>query len=167
MRFGGPTELRKYLVVIQLTLLLTSVLAVTSYATTASVTGTGFQAQFGQSYDVTTYFAVHGGDFIVSIPRSASASPCSWSDGGVCNTAIAGGNYAYSVGLTINTVPSSTRTYTLDVEWAQSGGSLQVQMCQLAFTVSPLASNGQTMAFACDTGGSTLSTPIAILVTVA
>ena len=70
-----------------------------------------------------------------------------------------------SHGLTLNTVPGATTTYTVTVLWDQGAG--QVTMGTLTVSVPNTAVAAQVMTFNIDTGGTSFTTPLAVDVTVA
>ena len=143
-----------------------AVFSIASYATTVSVSTTTFQSQYGVSYNVTGAFtAADQGFSVVPAAVAASTQPCTWSNNGVCQTALTQGHYKYTLNLTLNTVPGSTTTYTITVKWDQGSG--QTQLGQLTVSVPNTATAAQVMTIKMDTGGTSFVTPLSLDVTVA
>jgi hypothetical protein len=143
-------------------LVLVSLMAVTSYATSVTVTSTTFSGLQGALYQVTGGFSVFSKGFATAGAEvAASTQPCPWSNGGTCATAIAAGHFYYGIVLTLNTVPASTTTYTVNVYWSQNGGA-RALMGSLTVSVPTTAVSGQTMTFNFDTAGTSINAPIGI-----
>jgi hypothetical protein len=136
-----------------------------AFATSVSVAPVTYQNVQGVQFNVTGAFSASSNGFFVSPSAgTASSQPCSWSNGGICQTALVAGDWYYSITLTLNSVPSVTTTYTVTVDW--NTGSGYSQLGQLTVSVPTTASAGQTMQFFFNTGLSTFTAPTGIVVTV-
>lgn len=164
---NGVMSLGRRELKIMLPLIVVAFVAVSSYATTVTVSSSTYQAQYGVSYDISGSFTAQDQGFATaSSSQTASTLPCSWSNNGNCQNALTKSHYRYLVKLTLNIVPASTTTYTVTMNWAQNGGAV-TQLCQLTVSVPNTAGTSQTMNFICDTGSASFATPLAIDVTVA
>ncbi len=148
-------------------LLIIAALIVHSYASTVSVTTVNLQSQYALVFDVTNKFtAMDQGFNNVTLTQPASPQPCLWINGTSCNTALTAPHLQYSLVLTLNTPPTLLTTYTITVLLSQNGNP-QTQLGQLTVSVSALALAGQQMTFQFDTGGTSLTSPLSVDVTVA
>jgi hypothetical protein len=140
--------------------------SITAFATSVSVAPVTYQNIQGVQFVVTGAFSASSNGFFVSqAAGTASSQPCTWSSGGICQTALVAGDWYYSITLTLNTVPATTTTYTATVQW--NTGSGYSQLDQLTVSVPSTATAGQTMQFYFNTGLSTFTAPTGIVVTVA
>jgi hypothetical protein len=147
-------------------ILFVTVFSVAAFATSVSVAPVTYQNVQGVQFNVTGAFSASSNGFFVSqAAGTASSQPCSWSNGGICQTALVAGDLYYSITLTLNTVPSSTTTYTATVQW--NTGSGYSQLGQLTVSVPTTATAGQTMQFFFNTNLATFTAPTGIVVTVA
>jgi hypothetical protein len=147
-------------------LILVSLMAVTSYATSVTISSTSYSGVQGVLYQVTGAFTVSSNGFATAgTAVAASAQPCPWSNGDTCTTAIAVGHFYYGIVLTLNTVPASTTTYTVNIYWSQNGGPRDL-MGSLTVSVPTTAVSGQTMTLIFDTAGAAINAPIGIDVVV-
>ena len=147
-------------------LLLISTFAVVSFAVTVTTATTTYQAESGVFFNVVGGFTATSNDFVV-VPSTAAAStqPCTWANGGTCQTALTAGNWQYSVTLTLNAAATASTTYTMTVQWNTGTGYTTLG----SRTVTTLATitAGQTMTFIFDTAGTTFNAPTGITITVA
>ena len=147
-------------------LILVSLMVVTSYATSVTITSTTYSGQQGVVYQVTGAFTASSNGFATAgAAVAASIQPCPWSNGGTCTTAIIAGHFYYGIVLTLNTVPTATTTYTVSIYWSQNGGA-RALMGSLTVSVPTTAVIGQTMTFNFDTAGTSINAPVSIDVTV-
>ncbi len=147
-------------------LTITALLLVHSYASNVSVSTVALQDQYGLTFAISSAFtAIDRGFSNITNTQTGSTQPCLWITGTTCNTALTTSHLEYSVVLRLNTPPSLLTSYTVTVAWGQNGGPL-IQMGQLTVSISALALAGQQMAFTYDTGGTSLTTPMSINVTV-
>ncbi|MDA4124008.1 MAG: hypothetical protein OK438_00965 [Thaumarchaeota archaeon] len=138
-----------------------------SYAASVNVTTNTYQGVNGVYYNVVGGFtAASNGFSVVQATGAASTLPCTWANGGTCQTALTAGHWYYSVTLTLNAAASPSTTYTLTVTWNTGAG---YSTLGFALTVTTLASitAGQTMTFLLDTAGASFTAPAGIVVTVA
>lgn len=161
MKFRNMLSLR-----ILLPLLAISIFSVASFAATVSVSPETYQAQSGVIYNVTGGFtAVSNGFTVVLSTASASTQPCSWTNGGTCQTGLTAGDWDYSVTLTISASAQTSHTYTLTVSW--NTGSGYATLGTLTLTTPASITAGQTMTFLLDTAGTSFTAPAGITITVA
>ncbi|HEV2226470.1 MAG TPA: hypothetical protein VGR56_06665 [Nitrososphaerales archaeon] len=147
-----------------LPLLAISIFSIASFAASVIVTQTTEQAQSGVYFNVIGGFtAASNGFLVVQATGASSAQPCTWANGGTCQTALTAGDWYYSVTLTMNTVLTAG-TYTLTVQWNTGAG--YSTLGTRTVTVSTIT-NGQTMTFLIDTAGTTFTAPAGITITVA
>jgi hypothetical protein len=147
-------------------ILAVSLFAVGSFATSVGVTTQSYAGQGGVNYVVTGAFSPASNGFqVVQSTTTASTSPCTWSNGGTCNTALTAGDWYYQVTLTIAASATPTHTYTLTVQW--NTGTGYATLGTLTFTTPASISAGQTMIFQMDTALTTFNAPATITVTVA
>jgi len=143
-------------------LVLVSLMAVTSYASSVTITSSTYSGEQGVLYQVTGAFSASSNGFATAgAAVTASTQPCPWSNGGTCTTAITAGHFYYGITLTLNTVPASTTTYTVNIYWSQNGGARGL-MGSLTVSVPTTAVAGQTMTLNFDTGGTSINAPISI-----
>lgn len=143
-----------------------SLFAVGSFATSVGVTTQSYAGQAGVDYVVTGGFTATSNGFqVVQSATTASTQPCTWSNGGTCNTALTAGDWYYQVTLTISASAAASHTYTVTVQW--NTGSGYATLGTLTVTTPATITSGQTMVFQMDTGLTTFSAPAGITVTVA
>jgi len=146
--------------------LVISLFAVGSFATSVGVTSQTFAGEAGVNYTVSGAFTAASNGFqVVQTTTSASSQPCTWSSGGVCNTALTAGDWYYSVTLTISASATASHTYTTTVQW--NTGSGYATLGTLTVTTASSITSGQTMTFEIDTGSTSFAAPAGITVTVA
>jgi hypothetical protein len=142
-----------------------SIFSIASYASTVGITTSTYQAYSGINFtDVGGFSATSNGFYVTTAAGSASSQPCTWSNGGTCQTALVEGDWYYSITLTINAAASTSTTYTLTVQWDTGSGYSTMGSLQLT-TLSTITPS-QTMTFLLNTGGSSFSAPTGISVTV-
>jgi hypothetical protein len=147
-------------------ILMISVFAVGSFATSVGVTTQSFAGEAGVNYSVTGAFSAASNGFqVVQSATTASAQPCTWTNSGTCNTALTAGDWYYQVTLTIAASAQTSHTYTTAVQW--NTGSGYVTLGTLTFTTGATITAGQTMVFQIDTALTSFSAPAGITVTVA
>jgi hypothetical protein len=147
-------------------LLAISVFSIASFAAAVTVTQTTEQAQAGVYFNVIGGFtAASNGFSVVQATAAASGQPCTWANGGTCQTALTAGDWYYSVTLTLNAAATASTTYTVTVTWNTGSGYSTLG----TRTVTTLASitAAQTMSFLIDTAGTTFTAPAGIVITVA
>ncbi len=146
--------------------IMTVILLVRSYATNVSVSTVDLQDQYGLTFAISSSFTgIDQGFGNITLTQTGSTQPCAWINATTCNTALTSPHLEYSVVLRLNTPPSLLTLYIVTVDWSQNGGPL-IQMGQLTVSVSALALEGQEMTFTYDTGGTELTSPMSINVTV-
>jgi hypothetical protein len=151
---------------ILLPLLAISIFSIASYAASVSVTQSNNQAVNGVYYNVAGGFTAASNGFqVVQASGPASSLPCTWSNGGTCQTALTAGDWEYSVTLTINAGAAASHTYTLTVQWNTGIG--YTSLGTLTVTSPSTITAGQTMTFLIDTAGTSFSAPAGIIITVA
>lgn len=151
---------------VMLPILVISVFAVGSFATSVGVTTQSFAGEAGVNYTVTGAFTAASNGFqVVQTTTTASTQPCTWTSGGTCNTALTAGDWFYSVTLTIAASATPSHTYTLTVQW--NTGSGYTTLGTLTVTTGSTITSGQTMTFEIDTTATSFSAPAGITVTVA
>jgi hypothetical protein len=147
-------------------LLAISVFSIASFAAAVTVTQTTEQAQAGVYFNVIGGFtAASNGFSVVQATAAASGQPCTWTNGGTCQTALTAGDWYYSVTLTLNAAASVSTTYTLTVTWNTGAGYSTLGTRTLTTLASITA--GQTESFLIDTAGTTFTAPAGIVITVA
>ncbi len=143
-------------------------LATVAYATSVSVSTSTYQAQNGVYYQVTGNLGVQSNGFFVAqssaSAQGSQASPCAWSNGGTCTTAVTAGHWVYQVTITLTSSTTPSTTYAVTVSWNTGNG--YVQMGQLYFTTPSSITAGQSMTFTFDTGSGSFNAPLGIVVTV-
>jgi hypothetical protein len=143
-----------------------SLFAVGSFATSVGVTTQSYAGQAGVNYVVTGAFSPASNGFqVVQSATAASAQPCTWANGGTCNTALVAGNWYYQITLTIAASATPSHTYTVTVQW--NTGSGYATLGTLTVTTGATITAGQTMVFQMDTALTTFNAPAGITVTVA
>ncbi|MGH9918210.1 MAG: hypothetical protein ACRD6W_04980 [Nitrososphaerales archaeon] len=151
---------------VMLPIMMISLFAVGSFATSVGVTTQSFAGEAGVNYSVTGAFTAASKGFqVVQSTTTASAQPCTWTSGGTCNTALTAGDWYYQVTLTIAASAIVSHTYTTTVQW--NTGSGYVTLGTLTFTTPATITAGQTMVFQIDTALTSFSAPAGITVTVA
>lgn len=149
-----------------LPLLAITVFAVASFAAAVTVTTTTEQAQAGVYFNVIGGFtAASNGFSVVQATAASSAQPCTWANGGTCQTAVTAGDWYYSVTLTLNAAASVSTTYTLTVTW-NTGAGYSTMGTRTVTTLASITA-GQTMTFLIDTAVTTFTAPAGIVITVA
>lgn len=149
-----------------LPLLAISMLAIVSYAVAVSTATSTLASDNGVYFNVTGAFSAASNGFQVTQASSAtSAQPCTWANGGTCQTALTAGNWQYSVTLTINAAATASTTYTMTVQWNTGAGysTLGTRTVTTGATITA----AQTMTFLFDTAGTTFNAPTGITITVA
>jgi hypothetical protein len=147
-------------------IMLISLFAVGSFATSVGVSTQSFAGQAGVSYSVTGAFSAASNGFqVVQSTTTASAQPCVWANGGTCNTALTSGDWYYQVTLTIAASAIVSHTYTTTIQW--NTGTGYVTLGTLTVTTGATITAGQTMVFQIDTIVTSFNAPAAITVTVA
>lgn len=147
-------------------ILVISVFAIGSFATSVGVTTQSFAGQAGVNYTVSGAFSAASNGFqVVQTTTTASTQPCTWTSGGTCNTALTAGDWYYQVTVTIAASATPSHTYTTTVQW--NTGSGYTTLGTLTFTTGATITSGQTMVFQMDTALTTFSAPAGITVTVA
>lgn len=148
-----------------LPLLAISIFSIASFAASVSVTQSNNQAVNGVYYNVAGGFTAASNGFqVVQASGAATTLPCTWSNGGTCQSALTAGDWQYSVTLTINAGATPSHTYTLTAQW--NTGSGYSTLGTLTVTTPASITAGQTMTFLVDTGGQTFSAPAGIIITV-
>ena len=151
---------------VMLPIMMISLFAVGSFATSVGVTTQSFAGEAGVNYSVTGAFTAASNGFqVVQSTTTASAQPCTWTNGGTCNTALTAGDWYYQVTLTIAASAIVSHTYTTTVQW--NTGSGYVTLGTLTLTTPATITAGQTMVFQIDTALTSFSAPAGITVTVA
>ena len=146
-------------------LLLIAIFSVISYAASVNVTNSTYESYSGISFiDVGGFSASSNGFLVTQSASSASSSPCTWSNGGTCQTALVAGDWYYSVTLTLNSAATASTTYTITVSWNTGSGYSTLGV--LSFTTAGTITAGQTMTFLMDTGGTSFSAPAGMTVIV-
>jgi hypothetical protein len=149
-----------------LLLVLIAVVSLASYAASVTVTTTTQQAQAGVYFNVIGGFtAASNGFSVIQATGAGSAQPCTWTNGGTCQTALTAGNWYYSVTLTINAAASPSTTYTVTVTW--NTGTGYTTLGSRTVTTGATITAGQTMSFLLDTAVTTFNAPSGIVITVA
>ncbi|MEM0271696.1 MAG: hypothetical protein QW514_04025 [Thermoprotei archaeon] len=143
-----------------------SLIAAVYAGATVAVTPNTYQAQSGVYYVVTGNIGVAGQGFSVAIANNppSTPSPCSWSNGGTCTTAITAGHWVYIVQVTLTPNTQPGQTYTVTVYW--NTGSGYTTMGSLKFTTPSTITAGQSMTFVFDTGTNSFNAPLGIVITV-
>ncbi len=151
-------------------ILIISLLAVVSFAASITITSTTYQTVQGVIYNVVGGFTVADNGFgVTDTAATPTALPATWTDGGIVTTSTTVGNWQYSLTVTIpaTSVASPSTTYTVTVQWDQSGAGY-ITLGSFTFTTpATMPSTAQTMTFIIDTGKSTISAPVGILITIA
>ncbi|HUI00185.1 MAG TPA: hypothetical protein VLX56_00985 [Nitrososphaerales archaeon] len=151
---------------VMIPVLVVSLFAVGSFATSVGVSTQSFAGEAGVNYTVTGAFtAASNGFSVVQTTTTASSQPCTWANAGTCNTALTAGDWYYQVTLTIAASATPSHTYTVTVQW--NTGSGYSTLGSLTVTTGSTISSGQTMAFQIDTSLTSFSAPAGITVTVA
>ena len=149
-------------------LLAISMLAILSYAVAVTVTPTTYASDNGVYFNVTGAFSAASNGFQVTQASSAtSTQPCTWANGGTCQTALVAGNWQYSVTLTIAAAATPTTTYTMTVNWNTGAGYVALGAGTRTVTTGATITAGQTMTFLFDTTVNTFNAPTGITITVA
>jgi P pilus assembly chaperone PapD len=151
-------------------LLLIVAFSAVSYAATVSVTPFTYQDYEGIHFIVTgALTGSFNGFFVVTNTQTASILPCTWANGGTCNTALTAGHWYLSITLTTtSTALAPGPTYTVTVKWAPNTNSPYTTLTALTFqTGATPPQSGESMTFLFDTGVSTFYAPAGIVVTVA
>jgi hypothetical protein len=148
-----------------LPLMAISIFAVGSFAASVSVTSTTYEAQNGVYFNINGGFTAVSDGFSVVQTTGATSSPCTWANGGTCQTAVTAGDWQYSVALTITASAATSHVYTVSVTWNTGSGytSMGSVTVQTLSSITP----SQTMTFVFDTSTTTFSAPAGIVVTVA
>jgi hypothetical protein len=147
-------------------IMLISLFAVGSFATSVGVSTQSFAGQAGVSYSVTGAFSAASNGFqVVQSATTASTQPCVWVSAGTCNTALVAGDWYYQVTLTIAASALTSHTYTTTIQW--NTGTGYVTLGTLTLTTGATITAGQTMLFQIDTAATSFNAPAAITVTVA
>jgi hypothetical protein len=147
-------------------LALIAIVSLASYAASVTVTTTTEQARAGVYYNVVGGFTAASNGFqVTQAAGAASAQPCTWANGGTCQTALVAANWYYSVTLTLNAAASPSTTYTITVTWNTGSGYSTLGSRTLTTLASITA--GQTMTFLFDTAVTTFIAPAGIVITVA
>ena len=146
--------------------LIVSIFSIASYAASVSVSSSPYQSYNGVNFTVTGGFSVVSNGFYVAPASGALTSqPCTWSNGGTCNTALTAGQWYYSVTLTLEASASPSTTYTYTVSW-DTGTGYSV-LGQLTFSTLATITAGQTMTFLVGTSLTSFTAPVGMTVTVA
>jgi hypothetical protein len=144
-----------------------SILAVVSFAANVTINTSNSEAVQGVIYNVAGGFTAATNGFQVTYSAaSATTLPATWSNGGTVTTATVVGNWQYSLTLTLNAGASTSHTYTVTVQW-NTGSGYSTMGTQLTVTTLSSITPGQTMTFNLNTGVSTFSAPVGIMITVA
>jgi hypothetical protein len=148
-------------------LLAISIFSVGSFAASVAVSTNTYQADNGIYYNVGSGFTAASNGFnVVQATGTASSLPCTWTNGGTCQTALTAADWEYSVTLTIAASAATSHTYTMTVTW-NTGSGYSTLGSALTFTTPATITAGQTMTFYLDTGAATFSAPAGIVITVA
>jgi hypothetical protein len=159
-------KIRQLSLRIILLLLAISVYSIVSFAASVSITQSNIQAVNGVYYNVTSGFTSDSsGSQVVQASGPASTLPCTWSNGGTCQTAARAGDWQYSVTLMINSGAATSHAYTLSVRLDTGNG--YSTLGALTVTTPSSIPAGQTMTFLIDTGGQSFTAPAGIVITVA
>ena len=144
-----------------------AILSTVVYASSVSVTTSTYQAQNGVYYVVTGNFVVTGQGFTVGQTATASTPPpCPWRNGGTCTTAVTGGDWVYTVQVALTGSTPKSSIFTVTLQWLPQGGTAYVTVGTLQFTTPSTITTGQTMNFTFDTGSTSFTAPVAIVITV-
>jgi len=143
-----------------------AILSTVVYASSVSVATSTYQAQNGVYYVVTGNFGVTGQGFTVGQTATASKQPCPWISGGTCTTAVTGGDWVYTVQVALTGSTPKSSTFTVTLQWLPQGGTAYVTVGTLRFTTPSTITPGQTMNFIFDTGSTSFTAPVAIVITV-
>ena len=156
LKLGGKLLLRIFAAM--------ATVSIGSYFTSGAFGAPSYHPQAGGLY-TSAFTGIDEGFATVASVESASSQPCAWVGGGTCRIALTAGDSQYALQVRLNTSPSSTRTYTVTVNWDNGGTGASVQMCQLLVVVPSTARAGQYMNFLCDTGVASIASPASIQVT--
>ncbi|MEM0120914.1 MAG: hypothetical protein QW688_05685 [Thermoprotei archaeon] len=145
-----------------------SLIAAVYAGATVAVTPNTYQAQSGVYYVVTGNIGVEGQGFSVAIANNppSTPSPCSWSNGGTCTTAITAGDWVYTVQVTLTPNTQPGKTYTVTVSWNTGSGYTTMGSLQFTTPSPPTNTADQSMTFVFDTGTSSFNAPLGIVITV-
>jgi hypothetical protein len=147
-------------------LILISIFSVISYAATVSITNSTYESYSGISFnDIGGFTAASNGFIVTESTSSATSPPCTWSNGGNCQTAQVAGDWYYSITLTINSAATANTTYTLTVSWNNGAGYSTLGV--LTFTTASTITGGQTMTFLLNTAENSFTAPAGMTVAVA
>jgi hypothetical protein len=151
-------------------ILIISLLAVVSFAASVSISSTTYQAVQGVIYNVVGGFTVADNGFqVTDTAATPTTLPATWSDGGIVTTSTTVGNWQYSLTVTIpaTSVALPSTSYTVTVQWDQSGAGYSPLGSFTFTTPATMPLTAQTMTFIIDTGLTTFSGPVGLLITIA
>jgi hypothetical protein len=144
-----------------LPLLAISIFSIASFAASVAVTTNNYQSQNGVYYNVTGGFTAVSNGFAVVQATGVATSPCAWSTGTTCQTAVTAGHWYYSVTLT---AAAGATLPVMTVSWNTGSGYSTMGSITVA---SGTITTGNTMTFLFDTAGTTFTAPTGITITVA
>jgi hypothetical protein len=131
-----------------------------------NVTDSKYESYSGIDFTDVGGFSVASNGFLVTqTAGSSSTLPCSWSNGGTCQSSLPAGDWYYSVTLMLNVEATASTTYTLTVSWNTGSGYSTLGI--LTFSTAGTITSGQTMIFLMNTGESSFAAPAGMTVTVA
>lgn len=142
-------------------LLVIAIFSVYSFA--LSINTTAVQSQTGVFFNASAggFTVASNGFAVVQSSSAATTLPVTWVNDGSCQTALAAGDWQYSVTLTITASAAANHTYTLTVSW--NTGSGYANMCTaLTFTTLATIVAGQSVTFVLDTGSTTFGALVGI-----
>ncbi len=146
-------------------ILLVSVLTMGSYAYTVNLSASTYEGLTSEVFDVLGGITINSQGFKGTKSNFAGESqPCTWADNGNCRTSLTKNNYEYSVILTIAAPVPAAATYTVEVQWDQSG--TLVTMGTRTVTLAASETIGDTMTFKFDTGVTSFTAPLTTIVSV-
>ena len=148
-------------------ILFISMLAVVSFAANVTINTTTSQTVQGVIYNVVGGFTAATNGFQVTYSAAtATTLPATWANGGTVTTATVVGDWQYSLTLTITAQATGSTTYTVTVQW-NTGSGYNTMGTQITVTTPSSITPNQTMTFMLNTGVSTFSAPVGIMITVA
>jgi len=156
LKLGGKLLLRLFVAM--------ATVSVGSYFTSGAFGAPYYHPQPASSLYTTAFTGIDQGFATITSVETASSQPCTWASAGTCRTTLTPGNSGYAFEVRLNTSPSSTKTYTVTVNWDNGGTGASVQMCQFVVTVPSTARAGQYMNFQCDTGVASIASPASVQV---
>ena len=148
-------------------ILLISVLSMVAFAASATISPlVTYQGVQGIQYNVAGGLsAANAGFFVTQTAATASGTGAAWSAGNTLTTATVVGYWEYHLTVTTNTGCPTGTQYTATVQW-NTGSGYSTLGSALTVTSPSTITNGQTMTFVFNTGVTTFSAPVGMLVTI-